>query len=919
MLQRIGVLIAIVGFVMSANLASATSVPVNTNADAPAVTPLRQAVAEIANSIVQIVTAIDAVVGRLTGAIADHFAGVASSGKSPSFTASVATAGVPSTVAATSISSTPTSLPPTATTTEVVVEREQPIVEAVPSDDTVTQGELADLLSGMKSALSIIAGQRNGIPAAVETQIAALQSAIPSQGYYSYYRSTADVPLGGGPINTITAANAINQLSRVTITNSTIDSASIPDLSAKYLSLGGGTLTGALTSSSTATTTFAAGFNILSGCFSVNGVCITGGGGGSGTVGSGTQGQFAFYNAAGTALTATSSIFLAPSGNVGIGTTTPWARLSISGPDTSSTTPAFVVADSNSNPALSVFDDGSVIIGNSNASSVVTINANQNGALRLSDPVLDDPLRQDGGSDLPLFYSTMAEYQTGSGGLYTYTHADATNKVISGVTFDIAMYSTSSLPMDENQAFLINCYRPGDDALWPVEQQYTSWNQNQGGGTNYCLDGETIFAVGNDYTPNGPGDISATPLTVVSAANGNHDGFPTGGGRVLINRNTPSGASSTLDILQIYPDRPGIRYEEAPSQTADPFSIIANDNSTVLADIKSSGGGYFGGNVGIGTTTPQARLEVWGPDSAASTTAFLVANNASTTELAVLDNGNATLAGNLIQSSDQRLKTNLQDLDGSSSLAEIEALNPVTFHWIDPAKSSVPQFGFIAQQVQHVFPDLVSTTSPTALTPDGTLSLNYIDLISPIVAAIQELDREIASLASTVAGFAQSFASHVLVGDNVTANNELCVGSTCVTPAQFQAMVAAANQSAGALTSSSPSTPTATDTPPVIAISGDNPAIVDVGASYSDLGATIIGPQADLNLGIKTFLNGAFVSNIVLDTSAVATDTIDYVVTDRRGLTSTSTRIIVVGPAPAPPSSASSATTSSTEATSSDQ
>ena len=60
-----------------------------------------------------------------------------------------------------------------------------------------------------------------------------------------------------------------------------------------------------------------------------------------------------------------------------------------------------------------------------------------------------------------------------------------------------------------------------------------------------------------------------------------------------------------------------------------------------------------------------------------------------------------------------------------------------------------------------------------------------------------------------------------------------------------------------------------------------NPAIVDVGASYSDLGATITGPQADLNLGIKTFLNGLFVSNIVLDTSAAATDTIDYVVTDR--------------------------------------
>jgi len=305
-----------------------------------------------------------------------------------------------------------------------------------------------------------------------------------------------------------------------------------------------------------------------------------------------------------------------------------------------------------------------------------------------------------------------------------------------------------------------------------------------------------------------------------------------------------------------------------------------------------------GGNVGIGTTTPYSRLEIWGPDSAASTSAFVVVNSASTTELAVLDNGNATLAGNLIQNSDQRLKTNIANLDASSSLAEINALNPVTFNWTDPAEGMTRQLGFIAQQVQQVFPNLVSTTSPTALTPDGTLSLNYIDLISPIVAAIQQLDKEITSLAETVAGFAQSFSTQVLTASTGTVDhfttNELCVGSTCVTAAQFQAMVAAANQSASAPVSPSPSASDATDTPPVIAINGDNPAVIQIGASYTDLGVTITGPQADLNLGIKTYLNGALESGIALDTSVVATDTIDYVVTDQSGLTATSTRTVII-------------------------
>jgi hypothetical protein len=56
--------------------------------------------------------------------------------------------------------------------------------------------------------------------------------------------------------------------------------------------------------------------------------------------------------------------------------------------------------------------------------------------------------------------------------------------------------------------------------------------------------------------------------------------------------------------------------------------------------------------------------------------------------------------------------------------------------------------------------------------------------------------------------------------------------------------------------------------PPVIQITGDNPAVIHVGDTYVDLGATIAGPQADLNFGIKTFVNGTLVSNIIIDTTS---------------------------------------------------
>jgi hypothetical protein len=77
-------------------------------------------------------------------------------------------------------------------------------------------------------------------------------------------------------------------------------------------------------------------------------------------------------------------------------------------------------------------------------------------------------------------------------------------------------------------------------------------------------------------------------------------------------------------------------------------------------------------------------------------------------------------------------------------------------------------------------------------------------------------------------------------------------------------------------------------------INGDNPAIVQVGATYNDLGATITGPQQDLNLGISTFVNGIEMSPVQIDTSTAATDTIDYVATDQNGLTSTITRTVLI-------------------------
>ncbi|MBI5469695.1 hypothetical protein HY968_00025, partial [Candidatus Kaiserbacteria bacterium] len=107
------------------------------------------------------------------------------------------------------------------------------------------------------------------------------------------------------------------------------DTATTTILGSATSTFGAGIQTSALNiTSSTATSTFANGISLSGGCVLVNGSCL---GSGSGSVGSGSQGQFAFYNVAGTALAATSTLTLLQSGLLGIGTTTPNAKLTVYG------------------------------------------------------------------------------------------------------------------------------------------------------------------------------------------------------------------------------------------------------------------------------------------------------------------------------------------------------------------------------------------------------------------------------------------------------------------------------------------------------------------------------------------------------------------------------------------------------------
>ncbi len=100
--------------------------------------------------------------------------------------------------------------------------------------------------------------------------------------------------------------------------------------------------------------------------------------------------------------------------------------------------------------------------------------------------------------------------------------------------------------------------------------------------------------------------------------------------------------------------------------------------------------------------------------------------------------GNGYLNGNLIQTSDRRLKKDFQLL--TNSLSSIYKLNGYHFKWKEEARSKDLQTGLIAQEVQKIFSELVQTDEK------GFLSVNYIGLVPHLIEAVKELRDENNSL-----------------------------------------------------------------------------------------------------------------------------------------------------------------------------
>lgn len=135
--------------------------------------------------------------------------------------------------------------------------------------------------------------------------------------------------------------------------------------------------------------------------------------------------------------------------------------------------------------------------------------------------------------------------------------------------------------------------------------------------------------------------------------------------------------------------------------------------------------------------------------------------------------GHVYVGGNISNSSDEHLKQNIQALDGSEMLEQVNQLQPRSYRNLseeelqqqqdlpDLNMSEGEQLGMVAQELEEVFPELVSEVThildegeelPEGQEPETTTTkaVDYNGLIVVLLAAVQEQQEQIEELRSAL-------------------------------------------------------------------------------------------------------------------------------------------------------------------------
>ncbi|GGF06954.1 Chaperone of endosialidase [Chishuiella changwenlii] len=302
--------------------------------------------------------------------------------------------------------------------------------------------------------------------------------------------------------------------------------------------------------------------------------------------------------------------------------------------------------------------------------------------------------------------------------------------------------------------------------------------------SNVLLSSVAFSQVGiNTETPqatldiNSPGNTAATKSMRINNSSATETVTVTDQGRVGIGSTVPAGQLHVVTTAAngIISERANTG-ATAPSyislrknRSVDPAingAVAANDILGVISFAGNTGSGYVGDALGSNSSIQVVAAQDFTAATQGSSMLFYTVANGSalsavrmtisseglvgigrtptTNRLEVNGEASKTTAGAFIANSDARLKKDIQPISGEEALNKLTKLKGVTYYWNDDKtgidRPKEKQIGFIAQNIQEVFPDKVTTDK------QGYLQTAYGDYDAIFVESIKELNNKVIKL-----------------------------------------------------------------------------------------------------------------------------------------------------------------------------
>lgn len=442
-------------------------------------------------------------------------------------------------------------------------------------------------------------------------------------------------------------------------------------------------------------------------------------------------------------------------GNVGIGSTSPSASLTVTN---TGAAPSFVVEDQAGDSTPFIIDaNGRVGVGKIFSNYKFTVDSTSadfahygSGVYVEGDPTIansryggvDAFVSSKAGNNTNMRYlfgvgSGVGHYGNGSlqelQGNYSYVEGGGSGTVANAVAYDAYAYNSSNTSTFSSLKYFSaeNLVNTGTitDTYGLYIGDLTAGTQTNQAYSIYAADANT-----RNYFAGNVGIGTSTPTAMLHVAKAVVGAPVSAWFENTDNTNTSSNAALGLAVGGASAGNPF--FDFAVSGATDwSVGIKNNDSDKLYFSPNWALGGTptlvmtTGGSVGIGTTTPAQKLQVLGD----------IRVGTAGSNGCIENYGGGVIGGTC--SSDGALKTDVVALAESKRnfLDGLTALTPVTYHWNDTAADlytkdkNMDNIGFIAQDVEAQFPELVS------INKDGYRQVNFTALPFYIIEALKEL------------------------------------------------------------------------------------------------------------------------------------------------------------------------------------